>query len=168
MKIPDGLSGSQLMIFVNTLLPKLGIKTAIIWDTADNQYIGCEGQMETIPFIELNAIRGKTEGWCERFHFFLEDKEGCAESMREVYDTKLVTMVEFGQSSLEIEEHRKLGVVMQNYWENDKCQFSKIYHSLEEAGFFRDLGFKCNGIKTKVFSETENIHPKNLFFASQN
>ena len=90
-RIPNRLSGTQLMTFTNTLLTNLHIKRASLFDSATIHYEGCNGNPERVTLMHLFAIQGKTQGWYERFGFMSNgiNQEHIAQVMRNIHNYTL-------------------------------------------------------------------------------
>ena len=84
--------------------------------------------------------------------------------MKQIYDYILPQHLKLSDgTSIEFQGDHKLGEVMNYYWENDKCIFSKIYFRLISDGFFRKLDDVAGGYKTKIYMENVDEPPMNLF-----
>ena len=86
-RIPNELSGTQLMTFIDILLPRLNIKQASLEDYASIKYIGCNDIKERIQLIDLYAIKGETKSWYDKFGYINRGDQWLITAiMREIYD----------------------------------------------------------------------------------
>ena len=166
-KIPNELSGTQWMIFINTLLFNLQIKTAFLLDSATIEYVGCNGKTEEVSLIVLFAILGRSQGWYESLGFINPNHHhGVGNIMRQIHNYFLRGTFIFGNQTVEFHGDQLLGVVMRHYWESDKCAFSKLYEGMKHRRRFQALCNAAGGVKWKVFRNNIDLPPINIFFTS--
>ena len=153
-KIPNRLSGTQLMILTNAILSALHCKTATLIDKSRIVYVGCNGKEEQIYLIELFTYQGKEHSWYQQFGYVNRNNEQeIATMMRNIHNRILHGIVKFGKMTMEFKKEQKLGDMMMDYWQKDKCTFSKIHNSPSIQGVFHQLRV-INGLsepKTKTF-----------------
>ena len=163
-KVPGGLTAAQSMAFTNALLTELNVKQATLLDNKNVPYSGCNNALRQIPEIILLAFQGETTGAYEQFGYENSHQRHTAFYMQDLCNYVLPEKLELRDgSTLEFEGNQKLGAVMMDYWENDKCTFSKIYDALRKNGIFLDL-LPVNSLeRTKIFKENKKAPPMDLF-----
>ena len=152
--IHNGLSRSQLMRFSNALMSRLKVYTAYLMDTAHIKYVGCELRLQQLQLIDFYAIRGFTYPWADLFGFYSPYPHDITTEMRAIFDWTLVpNNYSFFGLEIEIDKPTKIVPILNYYWHNDKCIFSKIHHGLMRMGGFNRLHY-LNGpsfLKRKLF-----------------
>ena len=130
--------------------------TAYLYDLASMEYIGCDNNEQHIRLINLFAIQGKTQGWYESWEYKnRNDQQLIAKAMKEIHDYTLTG-------------NQILGNVLSDYWENDKCKFSKLYQMFKDEMLFERL-YDLAGPqlpKIKRFECNINLPGTNMFFGS--
>ena len=158
-KIPNVMSGTQIMIITDLFLSKLHISHATMFDDACIDYEGCLGKEEHIALIDLFAIQGKTQGFFERFKYYKysskQYSERLSKEMIKVHNHEMPATMTFQGVTFTFGGHKKLGDVLSDYWDKDKCTFSKIYGEFREKGLFEQLMYLSGG-KEKVYPENAN------------
>ena len=140
---PHRLSGTAMMMFANTMMQRLRMRSASVIDRASIPYIGCDNKQEKIPTLDLLAIEGDSNGWYEQFGFvgrYTKDRQKVAAQMKQVHDHILTgTVVHENEFIVKFSGKKTFGEVMRYWWNNDKCRFWAMYTAFVNHGLFDPL-----------------------------